>query len=128
MVDTQTATWPHHVSTNRQRSIRRRTRRFPLRKAVRLAADACFQFSCRAVQTKSLWSRTERVWLGSNTFLHWAMSAEDIDIPWMVAGSAGAPTDVDQLRDRVLAELTSYWANRLAALPPREQPHWLPLP
>lgn len=121
-------TKPSRVSTGRQRSIRRQSCRLPLKSAVRLAVDVCFQFKCRTSQGKALWSRTERAWLGSKTFLHWAMSLEDIDIPWAVATAAGAPGDIDQLRSAVRTELASYWAERLAALPDSEQPRWLPLP
>jgi hypothetical protein len=99
-----------------------------LKKAVRFAVDVCFRFSGRSVQVKALWSETERVWLGSKTFLDWSMFIENIDIPWVVATAAGAPTDVEQLRAAVLVELNSYWADCLAALPSRERPHWLPLP
>ncbi len=99
-----------------------------MKKAVRFAVDVCFRFSGRAVQAKALWSETERVWLGSKTFLDWSMYIENIDIPWVVATAAGAPQDVDQLREAVLVELNSYWADRLESLPSRERPHWLPLP
>ena len=115
-------------ATCRQRSIRRRARRYSLRQAVRLAVDVSFRFSGRAKHFKALWSDTERVWLGSKTFLDWSMLIENIDIPWAVATAAGAPEDVEELRDAVLAELNDYWANRLAVLPSRERPNWLPLP
>jgi hypothetical protein len=128
MIAFQTAPRIPRVSTCRQRSIRRRARRFPLKKAVRFAADVCFRFSGRAVQVKALWSETERVWLGSKTFLDWAMSVENIDIPWVVATAVGAPTDLEQLRGEVLAELNCYWSDCLAALPSKERPNWLPLP
>ncbi|MGA2259220.1 MAG: hypothetical protein ABSG53_31490 [Thermoguttaceae bacterium] len=128
MIAFQTAPRIPRVSTCRQRSIRRRARQYSLKKAVRFAVDVCFRFSGRAVQVKALWSETERVWLGSKTFLDWAMWIENIDIPWVVATAAGAPTDVEELRDAVLAELNSYWADRLAALPSKERPNWLPLP
>ena len=66
--------------------------------------------------------------MGSKTFLDWAMCMENIDIPWVVATAAGAPSDVEELREEVLAELNSYWEDRLHALPSKERPHWLPLP
>jgi len=128
MIAFQTAPRLPRVSTCRQRSIRRRAHRYSLKKAVRFAVDVCFRFSGRAVQFKALWSETERVWLGSKTFLDWAMHIENIDIPWAVATAAGAPEDTEELREAVLAELNAYWSNRLAALPSRERPHWLPLP
>jgi hypothetical protein len=128
MIAFQTAPRPPRVSTGRQRAIRRHARHCSLPQAVRYAVDVCFRFSGRAVQVKALWSETERVWLGSKTFLDWAMCVENIDIPWSVATAAGAPEDVEQLREAVLAELNSYWADRLAVLPSQERPHWLPLP
>jgi hypothetical protein len=128
MIAFQTAPRPPRVSTYRQRSIRHRARRYSLKKAVRFAVDICFHFSGRAVQVKALWSKTERVWLGNKTFLDWAMRMENIDIPWVVATAAGAPQDVEQLREAVLVELNSYWDDRLAVLPSQERPHWLPLP
>ena len=128
MIAFQTAPRLPRVSTCRQRSIRRRARRFSLQEAVRFAVDVCFRFSGRAVQVKALWSETERVWLGSKTFLDWSMWIENIDIPWAVATAAGAPKDVEQLREAVLLELNSYWADRLETLPSKERPHWLPLP
>jgi hypothetical protein len=66
--------------------------------------------------------------MGSDTFLHWAVRIEDIDIPWAVATAVGAPEDIEHLRCAVLTELAAYWADRMTALPCREQPHWLPLP
>ena len=128
MIAFQTAPRQPRVSTSRQRSIRRHVRRYPLQEAVRFAADVCFKFTGRAVQTKALWSATERVWLGSKTFLDWAMCAENIDIPWSVATAEGAPQDAEELREVVLEELNAYWADRLETLPPQERPHWLPLP
>jgi hypothetical protein len=99
-----------------------------LKKAIRFAVDVCFHFNCRAAQGKALWCETERVWLGSDTFLHWAIWVDDINIPWAVATATGAPKDVEQLRGEVLRELAAYWADRMAALPRRGKPHWLPLP
>ena len=84
--------------------------------------------AARRVHSKALWSEKERVWLGSKTFLDWSMSIENIDIPWVVAQAAGAPADDEELREAVLAELNSYWANRLAELPSKALPNWLPLP
>jgi hypothetical protein len=128
MIAFQTAPRLPRVSTCRQRSIRHRARRYSLQKAVRYAVDISFRFSARAVQVKALWSETERVWLGSKTFIDWAMWIDNIDIPWAVATADGAPNDVEELRDAVLAELNAYWADRLETLPPKERPHWLPLP
>ena len=102
-------------------------RRYSLKRAVRFAVDVRFRFSGKAVQSKALWSEKERVWLGSKTFLDWSMSIENIDIPWVVAAAA-VPADAEELREAVLAELNSYWANRLAELPSKALPNWLPLP
>ena len=117
-----------HAPTGRQRSIRRHSRGLPLKRAVRFSVDALFEFNWRATQAKALWSETERVWLGSDTFLHWAIWDADIDIPWVVATAAGAPEDAERLREAVREELVAYWADRLAALPRKGRPHWLPLP
>jgi hypothetical protein len=117
-----------HSSTGRQRRIRRESSRLPLKNAIHLAADVCYRFKGRSPQGKALWSETERVWLGRDTFLHWSLRLEDIDIPWAVATAVGAPHDTDQLCDAVQTELTSYFADRLQALPCQEQPNWLPLP
>jgi hypothetical protein len=128
MLTDQPTARPPHAPTRRQRSIRRRSRRLPLDSAVRFAAHAIFRFKCRAVQGKALWSETERVWLGTQTYLHWALYDDDIDIPWAVATSIGAPDDALLLRSVVRQELLSYWADRMASLPRRSRPHWLPLP
>ena len=114
--------------TGRQRSVRRHCGDLSLENAIRYAVGVCFRFKCRAAKGKALWSQTERVWLGRDTFLHWALCLVDIDIPWMVATAAGAPDDMEQLTSAVRAELTAYWAERLSALPRRRCPHWLPLP
>src|SRR6185295_4977625 len=86
-----------HASTRRQRSIRSHTRGLPLKSAIRYAVEVCFRFKCRAVQGKALWSETERVWMGSSTCFHWAISLQDIDIPRAVATAADAPKDMEQL-------------------------------
>ena len=128
MIAFQTVAQQPRISTCRQRSIRRRARQYSLKKAVRFAVDVCFDFSGRAVEFKALWSKKERVWLGSKTFLDWSLWIESIDIPWVVATAAGAPENVEQLREAVLAELNEYWVDRLAMLPSQERPRWLPLP
>jgi hypothetical protein len=117
-----------HAPTGRQRFIRRHSRGLSLKKAVRFSVDALFEFNWRATQGKALWCETERVWLGSNTFLDWAIWDADIDIPWVVATAAGAPKDALRLREAVREELVAYWVDRLNALPPKGRPHWLPLP
>ena len=114
--------------TSRQRSIRCRSSRLALGQAVRKAVNAFFRFRYRATQARALWCGTRRVWLGSDTFLHWALWDAQIDIPWVVATSPDAPEGEDALREAVCAELTAYWADKMASLPRRASPHWLPLP
>ncbi len=115
-------------STLRQRSIRRRSAGLSLKLAVRAAVDALFRFKYRAAKANALWSESERVWLGAETFFYWSLWDADIDIPWVVATAAGAPADANDLREAVRTELTSYWTERTARLPPKERPRWLPLP
>lgn len=128
MVRADSAPLSGHGLSVRQRSVRRRSAAHPLKTAVRLAVDALFHFKYRASQSKSLWCDTERVWLGSETYLHWALWDADIDIPRLVAAAADAPSDADELRAVVRAELISYWGDQTASLPRRERPRWLPLP
>jgi hypothetical protein len=113
---------------SRQRSIRRHCRGLTLKDATRYAVDICFSFSCRATESKSLWSETERVWLGRETFLHWSICLADINIPAAVNSAISAPEDNDQLCNAVRAELIDYWVEKIAALPRRTRPRWLPLP
>jgi hypothetical protein len=93
-----------------------------------LAAHAFFRFTHRAKRAEALWSRRERVWLGRKTFLDWAMADGGIAIPWVVAEVADAPLAADDLYEAVRAELIAYWAEQLAALPPKSTPAWPPLP
>jgi hypothetical protein len=116
------------ASTGRQQRLRQQSCRLPLGRAIRLAVNSYYRFKGRSIHGKSLWSASERVWIGLDTFLHWSLNLEDIDIPWAVATAVGAPQDVEELRDAVHLELVSYWANRLKALPRQEFPAWLPLP
>ncbi|NUQ61645.1 MAG: hypothetical protein HUU20_04100 [Pirellulales bacterium] len=124
----QSVSVPSHGPTLRQRSLRHRLRSLPLAGAVHLAAEAFFRFRYRAVRADALWSETEHVWLGSETFLHWAMWDAAIDIPWVVAAAADAPPDGDELRKAVRAELKAYWTEQVAGLPRKKSPGWLPLP
>jgi hypothetical protein len=128
MIFATTAASVPRVSTRRQRSLRQRSRKLSLKNAVRNAVDVYFRFESRAVQGKALWSDAERVWLGRETFLHWSLCLEDINIPWVVATAGEAPSDAEKLHLAVRAELMSYWADCLGALPRRTLPHWLPLP
>jgi hypothetical protein len=108
--------------------VRQRASRLPLHRAVRLAAHAFFRFSHRSDSSKALWSRRERVWMGSQTYLYWAMSDPRINIPWLVADVPDAPDARDALQEAVRAELVAYWGERLAALPQKKTPSWPPLP
>jgi hypothetical protein len=119
---------PRSRPTASQRSIRRRASSRYLRGAVRLAAHASFRFTHRAKVAEALWSRNQRVWMGSKTFLHWAMCDPDIDIPWLVAGATDAPETASELHEAVRVELIAYWTEQLAALPRKSTPPWLPLP
>jgi len=119
---------PPNGPTPRQVSVRHRASRLYLRGAVRLAVHAFFHFTHRAKRAKALWSRSEGVWLGSQTFLNWAMCDANIDIPWLVAEAADAPETPDELQEAVRAELVAYWAEQLAALPSKSTPSWPPLP
>jgi hypothetical protein len=119
---------PPNGPTPRQRSVRHRARRLSLRRGVRLAADAFFDFTHRAEHAKALWSRNDRVWLGRQTFLNWAISDASIDIPWLVAEVDDAPETADELYKAVRAELVAYWAEQLESLPRKSTPRWPPLP
>lgn len=114
--------------SGRQQSIRRRARHWSLSKAVCRAADAFFCFRYRAIREKALWSDSEHVWLGRETFLHWALWDAGIDIPWVVANSIDAPLAAGELRVAVAAELAAYWGKQLTSLARTEKPYWLPLP
>ena len=116
------------TATFRQRSVRCRARHLHLRAAVRLAVRAFFRFTHSARDGKALWSQHEQVWLGSQTFLHWAMRDDDMDIPRLVADAAGAPEETDELDGEVRRELLAYWAEQVAELPAKSTPRWLPLP
>jgi len=112
----------------RQRRVQHRARRLCFKAAVRLAADVLFGFTHRAAQGKTLWSDDACAWLGSATFIHWAMHEVHIDIPRIVAATDGAPDSADERHEAVHVELTAYWADCLASLPLKSTAGWLPLP
>jgi hypothetical protein len=114
--------------SHRQRWRRQRSRRLTLRIAVRHAVDVFFRFTHRDTPSKSMWSATERVWLGRTTFLNWSLRDPEIDIPWVVARAAGAPPAADDLVEAVRDELTAYWTVQSECLPSERKPRWLPLP
>jgi hypothetical protein len=109
-------------------SVRRRAKGRSLRDAVRLAVFAFFRFTHRREVGEALWCETERVWMGNKTFIQWAIFEADIDIPRVVATATDAPETPEGLRAAVRAELTACWRDKLASLPHRETPCWLPLP
>jgi len=111
-----------------QLRMKRLARPLRFRAAVRVAVDTAFDFTHRTSAGKALWSDTVSVWLGRATFIHWAMGEVHNDIPRIVAETDGAPDDPDDLNEAVYLELAAYWANRLATLPPKSTPAWLPLP
>ncbi len=119
---------PPNGPTPRQRSVRHRASRLYLASAVRFAAQAFFGFTHRGEPAEALWSGREGVWLGSQTFLHWAMCDAHADIPWLVAAATDAPKTAHELREAVRAELIAYWAEELAVLPRTNRPAWSPLP
>ena len=123
-----TVSAPAHGRTSRQRSVRCRSSSVSLENAVCHAVDLFFGFKYRDPRSAALWCDTQRVWLGSETFLYWALWDADIDIPWVVATALDAPEDAGELREAVRAELSAYWEDRTASLPRTGQPRWLPLP
>jgi hypothetical protein len=112
----------------RQRAIGRHIGGRSLRRAVRLAAFAFFRFTHSSSSGEALWSETQRVWLGKKTYMHWAMSDPEIDIPRTVATAANVPAAPETLRRIVRGELNRYWTDKLSSLPRREAPGWMPLP
>ncbi len=114
--------------TLRQRHLRRRLRLLPLGDAVHHAAEAFFRFRYRSTRTEALWSESERVWMGRETFLYWALRDSAINIPWVVGLVAAAPDDSEELCKAVRAELVDYWSTQVSDLPRKKSPGWLPLP
>ena len=114
--------------SSHQRRLQRQIRYMSFEAAVRLVADTLFHFTHCAAQGKSLWSDSVCAWMGSVTFVHWALEQVDMDIPRIVAGTHGAPDTVKGLHEEVRLELLAYWADCLASLPPKSTPSWLPLP
>lgn len=117
-----------HAASPRQRLVREHSRHLPLTRAVRTAVGAFFDFRYRDSRSKALWSESEQVWLGSETFLYWSLCDDEIDIPWVVARAPDAPQDPEELRRAVRAELVAYWSQRRRGLPRTDRPRWLPLP
>lgn len=128
MSDANTAVCARSRPSGRQLSLRRRARQLSLRSAVRVAADASFRFKYRATKNTALWSSVECVWLGRETFLHWALWDAGIDVPWVVSRAVDAPDDTSLLLAAVRAELLAYWKQCMASLPRTGKPGWLPLP
>ncbi len=99
-----------------------------LRLAVQAAVQRLFAFTHRDQAAGALWSCREQVWLGRSTFVSWAMHEAAIDLPWLVANSAGAPHSDKELQTAVQDELISLWKEPLVSLPSMSTPGWLPLP
>jgi hypothetical protein len=119
---------PCRVHTPGQQRLRNRLGSHSLRQAVRRAVHSQFGFTHRAEDGQSLWSHREHVWLGRTTFLHWALYDAMIDIPYLVSQASGAPGTDDERQEAVLKELLAVWHERLASLPSKSSPAWLPLP
>ena len=114
--------------TVRQQHLRRQLRLLPLGDAVQRAAEAFFRFRFRGARSEALWCDSEHVWMGRETFLHWALWDAAINIPWVVASVSAAPHDSEELRKAVRVELLDYWTALVADLPQKKSPGWLPLP
>jgi hypothetical protein len=119
---------PSNTLSDRQLSVRRRATGRPLHDAIRLAVLVFFRFTHRRKLGEALWSEAERVWIGNETFLHWAIFETNIDIPRVVATAKDAPKTLEKLRAAVRAELAAYWIDKTTSLPLRERPCWMPLP
>lgn len=116
------------LASARQRRVRDRASRMCLAGAVRYAVQVFFRFEHRNANSKALWCESERVWLGRETFLSWALADGSIDVPWLVARALDAPPDPDRLYSAVREELVAYWTASLDELPRTSRPRWLPLP
>lgn len=114
--------------TSWQQLIRASLAGVSFRTAVRRAAGLFFRFKYRAAKGRALWCGTQRVWMGSETFLYWSILDGQIDIPWVVADAPDAPVGSADLRKAVRVELLSYWQDQTARLPAQAKPYWLPLP
>jgi hypothetical protein len=90
--------------------------------------DLFFRFTHRHPRAKVLWSHTAQVWMGSETYLNWALGDSQIDIPWIVATTLNAPEDANELREVVHTELEAYWKDRIASLSSKARPSWRALP
>jgi hypothetical protein len=128
MSDRNTVAEQNKTRSMAQRKLRRMASQLELEPAVHLAVDTLFDFTHSAKTGKALWSEAGTVWLGRVTFLHWSLEDADIDIPWVVAKSGGAPRDSLKLRKTVEQALAEYWTDRLAKLPRISTGKWQPLP
>lgn len=124
----QSARRDEQKTNKRQRWMRRRSRQLSLRDAVRLAVRVFFRFKYRGVGFSALWCDTEHLWMGRETFIHWALCDESIHLPWAVREAADAPPDTEDFLEAVVAELNAYWDQQSAFLPRTRHPDWLPLP
>ncbi len=113
--------------SDKQKAIREKLDGVEFELALPYAIKRMFGFTHRAKDAKALWARSQCVWLGRSTFMHWSMS-EDFDIPWVVSKAKNAPRNKVKLCELVEAELTGYFAERLSKLPRKTTGNWLPLP
>ena len=113
--------------TPSQISLRGRLDGLEFETALPIAVKALFHFTHRARDSKALWAKSQCVWLGRSTFLHWSLN-DDFDVPWLVAKTKNAPRDKESLQKLVQDELAAYFADRLSKLPRRSTGNWLPLP
>jgi hypothetical protein len=118
----------HGAFTPLQQAIGRQVDGGSLRRAVHLAAFAFFRFTHSSSAHEALWSESHRVWLGKKTFMHWAMTDPEIDIPRTVASAANLPAAPDAVGRLIRAELKRYWTYKVTSLPCRDAPGWMPLP
>ena len=114
--------------TRRQESVREKVQDLELEAAVLNALRSMFRFTHRAKGSSALWSETHVVWLGRNTFMHWCLDDVEIDIPWIVSGTNGAPANQAELRKRVRDIAAEFFNRGLSDLTTRSTGSWLPLP
>ena len=114
--------------TRRQETVRESVQDLELEAAVLTAVRSMFRFSYRARGSSALWSDAHVVWLGRNTFMHWCLDDVEIDIPWIVAGTQGAPANNVELRKRVRDLAAKFFNSLLSDLSSRSTGSWLPLP
>ena len=114
--------------TRQQETVRESVQDLDFDAAVLKAIRSMFRFTYRAQGSSALWSETHVVWLGRNTFVHWCLDDAEVDIPWIVSGTNGAPANQAELRKRVRDLGIKFFNRRLSDLSTRSTGSWLPLP